>query len=140
MAVSAGFARDLAPSKLTSGMQAIALALSLCGQLSLFGFDSHEDYVNISAAVLHRRADPVHPYHYFDAQRPGSVSPLGPMLDSDDQTILRSGHVTLRGKRRGGKRLRVSDARISSLLSTAEMLCMSAFSLLLTTVYASAHH
>ena len=73
-------------------MQAIALALSLCGQLSLFGFDSHEDYVNISAAVLHRRADPVHPYHYFDAQRPGSVSPLGPMLDSDNQTILRSGH------------------------------------------------
>lgn len=85
-------ASELLTSKLTSGMQAIALALSLCHRLSLFGFDSHEEYVNISAAALYRRTKSVHPYHYFDTTRPGVHSPLEPMLDRHNQTVVRSSH------------------------------------------------
>ncbi|KAJ8603374.1 hypothetical protein CTAYLR_004275 [Chrysophaeum taylorii] len=56
--------------KLTTGMLATAVALNLCQYVVFFGFDSHEDYLEISDAMRRHEAFP-HPYHYFDKRHPG---------------------------------------------------------------------
>ena len=86
--------------KVTTGMLAAALALELCGYVSFFGFDSHDDYLNMSDAIIHDITTPtkhksyaniIHPYHYFDRRHPAHPDRL-PKLDSTLHQVLNSTH------------------------------------------------
>jgi len=83
-------------AKLTTGMMSVAIALNLCERVSLFGYDSHEDYLNMSEAILKQQQDMVeghvvHRYHYFDYHRPGHYK-LAPKNDSTGHLVLNSNH------------------------------------------------
>jgi len=76
--------------KLTTGMLAIAIALHVCEYVTLFGFDTHEQYLDIAAAIYAHAKLP-YPYHYYDSRHPGHET-VGFKNDSTQHVVPESTH------------------------------------------------
>lgn len=76
--------------KITTGMLAIAMALHVCESVSLFGFDTHKQYLKMSEAIRNNHKLP-YPYHYFDKKHPGHEF-RGFKNDSSNNVVVQSTH------------------------------------------------
>ena len=88
--------------KLSTGIIAIAVSAAVCNSITLFGFDTRDEFLAINnASIYGAPSHAPHPYHYYDSTWPGNPmrhdrEQLGlqfeTKLDSESNVVLNSGH------------------------------------------------